>query len=168
MTLSVSKMQIPATRNSLVGISRRMKDGASVKDITGELKDKFVNRAKGGVAAAAIGIGTGAASGVLLRDGFAAKMLAKLPGGIQEQVKDVAKSDFVKKFANGAADLLTKAGTYAKAHPAIFAAVTAIGAIGLGAATLLQHHQSKTEGKIEQKYDDVVKLKNTVSTDILA
>ena len=63
--------------------------------------------------------------------------------------------------------MLSKAGSFVKAHPIACAGILVTGALGQLVFNHILKDGAKNEGKIEQKYDDIIKLKNS-TTDILA
>lgn len=144
--------------------AQKVKDGASVKDIAGEAKDKFVNNAKtagkiAGVAAITGGTGALATAEILTEGGVS----AKLPAFAKKLINKAGNSNFAKNFGEIAEQVYTMAGGMIKAHPLLCAATAVIGTVGsvlIGKAIV---DNAKTEGKIEQKYDDKLALKNNAA-----
>lgn len=146
--------------------AKKLKDGASVKDIVSESRDKFVNRAKtagkAGVVLAGAGA-TGALAGLEMTTGVISKHLPKC---VTNLVEKAATSNVVKSAANMIAEGLSTAGTFVKAHPIACAAVLAAGTIGQLIFNNIVKDGAKNEGKIEQKYDDILDLKNAAAKNL--
>ena len=146
---------------------KRLREGASVKDVANETKDKFVNNAKtaGKLAVTAAGISSiSALTGLEVTKGIVSKHLPKSITGLVEKA---ANSDITKQAAEAASGMLSKAGSFVKAHPIACAGILVTGALGQLDFNHILKDGAKNEGKIEQKYDDIIKLKNS-TTDILA
>lgn len=144
--------------------AQKINDGASVKDIAGEAKDKFVNNAKtaGKIAGVTAATGAvGALAGVeILTEGAVS---AKLPNFAKNLIQKAGNSNFIRNFGEMLGVAYTMVGGIAKAHPLLFAATAAVGTVGslLIGKAFVDH--AKTEGKIEQKYDDKLALKNNAA-----
>ncbi len=143
--------------------AQKINDGASVKDIAGEAKDKFVNNAKtagkiAGVTATSGAVGV-LAGCELLNGGVS----AKLPNFAKNLIQKAGNSNFIRNFGELLGETYTMVGGIAKAHPLLFATTAAVGTVGslLIGKAFVDH--AKTEGKIEQKYDDKLALKNNAA-----
>lgn len=146
---------------------KRIKDGASVKDIRNEGKEKLVNTAKTAGKIAGAAAATSTVSGLATVEILTGKVSAKLPSFVKNLIQKAGNSNLVKNFGEEASFGYAVVSDMIKAHPLLCAATMAVGAAGsvLIGKAVVDH--AKNEGKIEQKYDDILKLKNS-TTDVLA
>lgn len=168
MTLTLAKSGAGVIGLTKYGnFGKRLKDGASVKDVLGEKVDKFANRAKtagkAGVVLAGVGA-TGMFTGLELSTGTVSKHLPKC---VTNLVEKAASSNVLKNAADIAAESFSSLGSFIKAHPVAAAVVFTVGTVGQIVYDNILKNGAKNEGKIEQKYDDIIKIKEA-STDVLA
>lgn len=168
MTLSAVTMGFtsPAVKTG-ANTGKRLREGASVKDVANETKDKFVNTAKTAGKIAGVTAASGAVCGLASVELLTGKVSAKLPSFAKNLIQKANNSNLMKNFGKAAGSVYTLAGGIIKTHPLLSAALMTAGTVGsvLIGKAVVDH--AKNEGKIEQKYDDIIKLKNS-TTDILA
>ncbi len=142
-------------------IGKRIQDGASIKDIRNEAKDKFVNKAKtaGKVAVITTGVGTvGVLGGIEAATGAISD---KLPQCVKGLLEKAGNSSFVKSMASGFSEGFSQIASCAKSNPILFTGLAIAGAVGNVLILKTLTSGAKNEGKIEQKYDDILALKNS-------
>ncbi len=146
--------------------AKKLKDGASVKDIVSESRDKFVNRAKTAGKAAVLLTGTGAVGGLAGIEIGTGVISKHLPKCVSNLVEKAATSNVVKDAVNMVAKGLSAAGSVVKAHPIACAVILAAGTAGQFILNGIVKDGAKNEGKIEQKYDDILDLKNAAAKNL--
>lgn len=160
---AATPIQTSFTKSRLGKDTKAIANGdATLNDVKSREMAKFKNTIKtfaknGALNTAAFATGVGLSARVAGVD-----IVSKLPKFAQQGIKTVMNNEgvqkFVKLFSKASVDVLEAISTAAKKHPAAFAATTIIAA-GLQLAFNKNiHDHGKEQGKIEQKFDDTVKI----------
>ena len=160
---AATPIQTSFTKSRLGKDTKAIANGdATLNDVKSREMAKFKNTLKysakkGGLAVAAGA--TGAALGARIAG---VDIVSKLPKFAQQGIKTVMSNEgvqkFVKAFSKASVEVFENISTVAKKHPAAFVA-TSIIVSGLQLASYkFFHDHGKEQGKIEQKFDDTVKI----------
>ncbi len=175
-SIATTGIASPAVKAGVDTVNK-LKKGASVADIKNEAKEKIGNDVdtfkKTVKTAAGVGVAAGVTVGVTQTGvaSFAAGKIANLiPDSAKTKIagalQTVTTSGVGKKVITHATKLLGGAKAFATAHPVATAVLAGIGLIGTAAIEKVKENGAKNEGKIEQKYADILDLKNAAAKDL--
>ena len=171
-TIASTGIASPAAKAGF-NTANKLKNGASVADIANETKEKFGNDIDTFKKTVKTATGVGVAAGatvVAAQTGVAGKIANLIPDSVKtkagDALKKAATSGVGKKAVSLATKAYTAAKTFAKAHPAATAVLAGIGLIGGVAIENVKKEGAKENGKIEQKYADILELKNAAAKDL--
>ena len=160
---AATPIQTSFTKSRLGKDTKAIANGdATLNDVKSREMAKFKNTVKTFAKNGALSAAAGATGVVLGARARGVDIVSKLPKFAQQGIKTVMSNEgvqtFVKAFSKASVGVMETISTVAKKHPAAFAATTIIAA-GLQLAYYKNiHDHGKEQGKIEQKFDDTVKI----------
>lgn len=160
---AATPIQTSFTKSRLGKDTKAIANGdATLNDVKSREMAKFKNTLKSSAKWGAVSVAASATGAALGARVAGVDIVSKLPKFAQQGIKTVMSNEgvqkFVKLFSKASVGVLETISTVAKKHPAAFAA-TAIITAGLNLASYkILHDHGKEQGKIEQKFDDTVKI----------
>jgi len=152
----------------------KLKNGASIADIKNEAKEKIGNDfdtfKKVAKTTTVTGL-VGAATVTATKTGLAGKIAGLVPEKLKTTVTDTIKNatsdnKIIKTLAKASVNAFGTVKSFATAHPVATAVLALIGGIGTAAIHKAKENGAKEEGKIEQKYADILELRNNAAKDL--